>query len=93
MVFSYAVKIIVFTIVLFTALNGSDISLPKQDDFIKSKDIYLSYKQYPKRVFTYQKFTITFKAIILVDQGSYDKIVTTFTKEDNIEVLTKQVKW
>ena len=63
------------------------------NETIKSKEIYLTYKDYPKRVFTYQKFNVTLNAIILKQQATYDKILTTFKTENNIEVLTKDIIW
>ena len=85
------IKIILFISFLFTGLvateNDNNIFT------IKSKDLYLSYKEYPKRVFTYQKFTVKLESIILLDPSKYDTIVTTFTKEQGIEVLTKDVVW
>lgn len=60
---------------------------------IKSKELYLEYKSFPKRVFTGQKFDVTLKAMILKPQESYDKVLTTFSAEDNIEILTKDINW
>ena len=60
---------------------------------IESKELYLEYNSYPQRVFTGQKFDIKLKALILKDTNSYDKIVTTFTREQNIELLTKDIVW
>jgi len=61
------------------------------NESIISKELYLSYDNYPKRVFTGQKFTVKLKSIIL--NKEYDDIVTTFTNEENIEVLTKDIQW
>jgi len=63
------------------------------NDDVKSKELYLSYDSYPKRVFTGQKFDLTLKAIILKNENSYDKIVTTFTEENNIKILTQDIVW
>lgn len=60
---------------------------------IKSKELYLAYKTYPKRVFTGQKFDIELELIILKDENNYDKLITTFTTENEIELLTKEVVW
>jgi positive regulator of sigma E activity len=60
---------------------------------IKSKELYLEYSSFPKRVFTGQKFDVTLKAMILKPQDSYDKVITTFSAEDNINVLTKDINW
>jgi len=59
----------------------------------KSKEIYLSYEKYPHRVFTGQKFDIELNAIILKDPTQYDKIITTFTTEKEIDVLTSDIQW
>lgn len=60
---------------------------------IESKELYLEYDSYPQRVFTGQKFDITLKALILKEEDSYDNIITTFTTEKNIEVLTQNITW
>jgi len=60
---------------------------------IESKELYLEYSSYPQRVFTGQKFDITLKALILKNNDTYDKVVTTFTSENNIEILTKDIVW
>ena len=60
---------------------------------IESKELYLEYNSHPQRVFTGQKFDIELKALILKDENAYDKIVTTFTTEDNIEILTEDIVW
>jgi len=87
-------KIVCVLIIFCTALLSNDFETVNHEiDSIKSKNLYLNYNQYPKRVFTYQNFSITFDAIILPNQNSYDNIVTTFTQEDNIEVLSKNIKW
>lgn len=59
----------------------------------KSKEIYLSYEKYPNRVFTGQKFDIVINAIILQNNTQYDKIVTTFTDEKSIDILTQDIQW
>jgi hypothetical protein len=63
------------------------------DEKIESKELYLEYSSYPKRVFTGQKFEIKLKSLIFKDLNSYDSIVTTFTQEENIERLTKDIIW
>ena len=62
-------------------------------DKIKSKELYLEYVSYPNRVFTGQKFEVKLQAIILKDNTQYDKIITAFTTENDIEILTKDIKW
>lgn len=63
------------------------------DEDIKSKEIYLTFESYPKRVFTGQKFEVTLKAIILKEKDSYENTVTTVVPESNIELLTKTIYW
>ena len=67
-------------------------SLFSQED-IKSKDIYIDYLSYPKRVFTGQKFEVVLKATILINQNKYDNIITTFEGEDNIDLPEVTPVW
>jgi len=76
-------------LILFTLFATSLFS----NEEIESKELYLEYSSHPQRVFTGQKFDIELKALILKDLDSYDKIVTTFTVENNIEILTKDIVW
>jgi len=76
-------------LILFTLISSSLFS----NDEIASKELYLEYNSFPQRVFTGQKFDIELKALILKDTNSYDKIVTTFTRENNIEILTQDIVW
>jgi len=77
---------------IFLLLSILITSLFSQDD-VKSKDIYIDYLSYPKRVFTKQKFEVVLKATILIDQSKYDKIITTFEGEDNIEIPEVTPVW
>lgn len=79
------IKLILLVVLSYSYLLSSENT--------KSKEIYLSYKKYPKRVFTNQKFDIEFNAIILKNPTQYDKIVTTFTSEKGIDLLTSDVQW
>jgi len=81
----YNLKILLLFIVLSSSLFSSEE--------IESKELYLEYSSHPQRVFTGQKFDLKLKALILKDVHNYDKIVTTFTSEENIELLTKDVVW
>ena len=63
------------------------------NEAIESKELYLEYSSYPQRVFTGQNFEIKLKALILKDPSTYDKIVTTFTTEENITLITNDVEW
>lgn len=78
------------TIVLLFALKTTALFANEE---IESKELYLEYSSYPKRVFTGQNFEIKLKALILKDPTLYDKIVTTFTSEENITILTTDVEW
>ena len=73
--------LVLFSIYLFSNEN------------IKSKEIYLSFESYPKRVFTGQKFEVVLKAIILKDKDSYDNIVTKVANQPNIQLITKTIRW
>ena len=77
---------------IFLLLSILMTSLFSQDD-VKSKDIYIEYLSYPKRVFTKQKFEVVLKATILIDQSKYDKIITTFEGEDNIDIPEVTPVW
>ena len=81
----YKLKILLLFILLSSSLLSSEE--------IESKELYLEYNSFPQRVFTGQKFDIELKALILKDESTYDKIVTTFTSEENIELLTNDIVW
>jgi len=81
----YYFKILILFAIITTSLFSSEE--------IESKELYLEYNSYPQRVFTGQKFDIQLKALILKDINTYDNIVTTFTTENNIEILTNDVVW
>ncbi len=76
--------LLLFFILFYSSLFGEET---------KSKEIYLSYEKYPKRVFTGQKFDVELKSIILKEKTQYDKILTTFVEEDGIDILTKDIQW
>ena len=75
-------------LILFTYLTVSF-----SEDTVKSKEIYLDYISYPKRVFTGQKFDITLKATILKSEDQYDKIVLNFVDGENIDIITKEAEF
>jgi len=81
-----------YTIRLFLTLSILVVQLLSNEN-IKSKEIYLSFESYPKRVFTGQKFEVELKAIILRDKSSYENIVTTVAPQNNIGFLTKTIRW
>ncbi len=60
---------------------------------IESKNLYLSYNSYPKRVFTNQRFIIDLKAIILNPKDTYNKIITTFAGAKNLQIITQDPIW
>lgn len=78
-----------FFILLYSFL----VTLQAQENTPISKEIYLSYDKYPKRVFTGQKFEVTIKAIILKNISDYDNIVTTLSGGDGVEQLTQTIEW
>jgi len=82
-------KYIINILFLITLVTTSLFS----NEEIESKELYLEYDSYPNRVFTGQNFEIKLKALILKDPDSYDKIVTTFTSEENITLLSTDVNW
>ena len=77
---------------IFLLLSILITSLFSQDD-VKSKDIYIDYLSYPKRVFTKQKFEVVLKATILIDKNKYDEIITTFEGEENIDLPEVTPTW
>ena len=68
-------------------------SLLSDDIPTKSKDIYIDYVSYPKRVFTGQKFDVKLKTTILINKKKYNKIVTTFIDGVNIDIETQEPIW
>ena len=82
---NYIIKLLLLTVIFITSIYSSDE--------IKSKELYLTYKAYPLRVFTGQKFDVQLQAIILKDSQDYDSVLTTFTTEENIEILTQDIIW
>ncbi|WP_428026272.1 hypothetical protein [Arcobacter sp.] len=61
------------------------------DDNSKEKNIYLSYKSFPEKIFKNQRFEIVLKAIIPVED--YDKIETRFINSQNMNVLNPESPW
>ena len=57
----------------------------------KEKNIYLSYKSFPDKIFRNQRFEIVLKAIITTDD--YDKIETRFINSKNMNVLNPESSW
>ncbi|WP_419763777.1 MAG: hypothetical protein ACNI28_08215 [Arcobacter sp.] len=58
---------------------------------LKEKNIYLSYKSFPKNIFKNQRFEIILKAIITAED--YDKIETRFINSENMNVLNPESPW
>ncbi|MEA3383108.1 MAG: hypothetical protein U9Q20_00335 [Campylobacterota bacterium] len=67
-------------------------TLSFSEDSVEAKGIYLSYTDYPKRVFTNQRFNLTLKAVVLKQKNQYDKIITTFIDERNLKI-NKDLIW
>ncbi len=84
---NYISKLFLILFVFISFLYSEETNIPI------SKEIYLSYEKYPKRVFTGQKFEVTLKAIILKNISSYDNIITTLSGGENIEQLTQTIEW
>jgi len=80
----------IFKVILLLIIS-SNLSLANEQQ--KSKKLYLEYDLYPKRVFTKQKFDITYKAVVLYPKSKYDKILTTTTLERDITILTPDIVW
>ncbi len=79
-----------FKIFLLFTLFYTQLTLAQE---IKSKDMYIEYISYPKRVFTGQKFELKLKATILHTEDKFDKIITTFNGSKNIELPNKEPLW
>ena len=82
---NFSLKLFLLTAIFFSTLLS--------EENIKSKDIYIDYISYPKRVFTGQKFEVVIKATILHSEENYDKIITTFIDEENIDVPSQEPIW
>ncbi len=81
----YYFKIFLLFTILFTQVATAQE--------IQSKDMYIEYTSYPKRVFTGQKFELKLKATILHTQDKFDKIITTFNGSKNIELPNQETSW
>ncbi|MEA3513288.1 MAG: hypothetical protein U9R37_06775 [Campylobacterota bacterium] len=87
MKFLFLISFLLYNSLVFA---NEDIDNIKQ---IEPKELYFDYKSYPKRVFTGQKFDLKMSGMILKENTTYDKVVTTFTQEENIELITKNITW
>ncbi|APW64624.1 hypothetical protein LPB137_01595 [Poseidonibacter parvus] len=56
-----------------------------------AKNLYVSYKEIPKKVYKNQKFQIKLKALITTK--NFDYITTSFSNSKNIKVLNPKSKW
>lgn len=56
-----------------------------------AKNLYVSYKEFPKQVYKNQKFQVVLKA--LVTTNDFDSISTSFSDEQNIELLNPESPW
>jgi hypothetical protein len=68
-----------------------EITNTSNTDATKQKNIYISYKSYPKKVFKNERFEVVLKAIITSDD--YDKIETRFINSKNMNVLNPESTW
>jgi hypothetical protein len=81
-------KLFLFSLLYFNYTIAQD-----QNPKPISKEIYLSYIEYPKRVFTGQKFKVKIQALIVKSTSEYDDKVTTLSTPQNLETLTQNIKW
>jgi len=68
-----------------------EILTPNIEDSSTEKNIYLSYKSFPQKIFKNQRFEIVLKAIITAKD--YDKIETRFINSVNMNVLNPESPW
>jgi hypothetical protein len=63
----------------------------EEENFIKSKNIFLSYVEKPKKVYINQHFTLTIKAVVTTDQ--IKSISTQFVGGNSYKVLNSGDAW
>lgn len=68
----------------------SDYKL-NNENVIKTKNVHLQYTSYPKVAYDKQKFTVSLKAIISLD--NLTKINTIFKQYKGVKILNKDSKW
>ncbi|WP_375722638.1 hypothetical protein LXN10_08605 [Arcobacter sp. KX21116] len=68
-----------------------EIIKPDAQDISAEKNIYLTYKSFPNKIFKNQRFEIILKAIITSDD--YDRIETRFINSKNMNVINPQSPW
>jgi hypothetical protein len=61
------------------------------EDIIKTKNIHLQYTSYPKKAYAKQKFTVSLKAIISLN--NLTKINTIFKNYKGVKILNENNKW
>jgi hypothetical protein len=61
------------------------------EDIIKTKNIHLQYTSYPKKAYAKQKFTVSLKAIISLN--NLTKINTIFKNYEGVKILNENNKW
>ena len=73
--------------------NGAkkEVSIEKPKRFFASKNLYLSYINYPKHVYKNQRFEIKIKA--LITRNNFDSIKTDFINDINMTPLNKNSQW
>ncbi len=67
------------------------VSILLSVNLFAAKNLYVSYKDIPKKVYKNQKFEITLKA--LVTTKNFDYISTSFSNSKNIKVLNPNSEW
>ncbi len=76
---------------VFDQNSNNNGQIVESQDFADSKNLYLTYINYPKNVYKNQRYEIKVKALITRD--NFNKIVTTFVNGLNIEPLNPEQEW
>jgi hypothetical protein len=80
---------------LFDSILKSDSNLTKENlqssSSTSNGQLELSVKNYPKKIFKGQKFSISLNAYIAND--NFDSIQTEFLNQENLEILNKESSW
>ncbi len=69
----------------------NDFTQQEIDNILRTKNVHMQYTHYPKTVYDKQKFTISLKAIISLDNLS--KIDTAFKDSFGVKVLNPMSPW
>ena len=79
--------------VLFILSFANLFALESQENIYKSKVLYSKYKNYPKVVFTKQRFNVSLELSIFLPDDQFFKITTNIGDGKNIELLEKDLIW